>query len=349
MARGNMVLLVVTLLACNGGRTVAAEGEGAPGATTVGGAGGAPAARPSAPGQSASPAGTPAASGQNAPGQNAPGQIALGQVARYHRITPEVVAHLRGKAKLAQTRPCEIQVVGDSISETFLWVNPLTAEAGPADMRYADPTHCRVFGQPAIFFDVLQTAASGQMAGWGLNGADGWGGVVNLKYPMDYTDVDGGRSPIGKKKAYPEVATIMFGTNDIRFYVNDRYSWDKSAGGEAEARAQYVTALRGIVGWFLERGVVPMLFTFPPGSYPQYAQKLFGDDALGPRWNKAVLALGAEMKVPVVDLHQAFLDRPDWAQLLSDGVHINEKGYVEVVNPVFHGAYQDLRRLVLKR
>jgi hypothetical protein len=274
--------------------------------------------------------------------------------ARYLHMDSATLANLREHADVAVTHPCEVQVVGDSISETFLFLNPLTTDPQYPDMSY-DDRHCRIFGQGAIFTDMRTTAASGQTAGWGLEGIDGWGGVRNLSYPTSYTDLNSGRGAIGEATAYPEIATIMFGTNDIRAYARSR-QYDASPAHEAEARARYVGYLRGIAEWFLERGVVPVLMTMPPGTYEEYGivpeGAGWGDRAgrpLGEIWAQSVRDLGREMHVPVLDLNRAMLARDDWRSLLSDGVHPNAQAYDEVINPAFHDAYQDLRRLVLDR
>jgi lysophospholipase L1-like esterase len=277
-------------------------------------------------------------------------------VSPYLHLTWGAVAHLQAAYDAQLTHRCEAQIVGDSISESYLFLNPLTTDPAYPDMAYANPTHCRLFGQPSIFLDVLQTAASGMTAEWGLNGDNGWGGVVNLHYPMSYMDLDGGRDALGRRQAWPEIATVMFGTNEMRTYLRDRRSWDDSPDGEAEERAAYLNNLRGIVQWFLDHHVAPVLLTFPPGTYEGYEFTPVGADwgdrsgrMLGDIWADAVRDLGAEMQVPVLDLNRAFTDRADWRALFDDGIHPNQRGYEEVANPAFHAAYQDLRRFVLRR
>jgi lysophospholipase L1-like esterase len=276
--------------------------------------------------------------------------------ARYLLVDAAVLARLRETFDAQATHPCEIQVVGDSISEAFNYLNPLTTDANYPDMAYAAPTHCRIFGQPSIFFDVPQTAASGMTAGWGLEGIGGWGGVRSLRYPMAYVDRDQGRQPIGDASAYPEIATIMYGTNDLRVYMRDVYPWDHDARHEVQSRDVYTGQLRAIAEWFLARGVVPVLMTMPPGTYDAYTFRPEGDSwgdragrPLGEVWVQSVRDLGREMHVPVLDLNRAFLDHADWMGLLPDGVHPDLRAYEEIINPAFHDAYQDLRRLVLTR
>jgi lysophospholipase L1-like esterase len=310
-------------------------------------AAGAPAA---APADAAGPedAKTPAADAVAAPPADAAAAGPLEGVSPYLTLDRAAVETLRQRFDARKTHPCEIQVVGDSISESLLFLNPLTNDRRYPDMAYGGRTHCRIFGQGGIFTGVLQTAASGMTAGWGLNGEGGWGGVKNLRYPFTYTDLDPARAPIGQREAYPEIATILFGTNDLRRYVGDRYSWDKSAAGEREARGKYVAALEGIARWFLERGVVPVLITIPPGTYREWDLKVGGGKGLGERWNQDVRALGARLRVPVFDLHRLMVDQGDWRALFSDGIHPNERGYA-VINEAFHRVYGDLRRLVLVR
>jgi lysophospholipase L1-like esterase len=214
-------------------------------------------------------------------------------------------------------------------------------------MAYSNPTHCRIFGRPGFFPDDLQTAASGMTAEWGLKGDNGWGGVVNLRYPRTYVDVDGGRSPIGKRQAYPELATIMFGTNDLRNYVTRVRAWDASPAAERKNRAAFVRDMGAIAQWFTKQGVVPLLLTMPPGTYEAWSVKV-GNETLGPLWVEDVRKLGREIHVPVFDVNRLVLDQESWESLLADGVHINERGY-EIINEKFYEVYTELKRRVLVR
>jgi lysophospholipase L1-like esterase len=268
--------------------------------------------------------------------------------APYLLLDANAVPGLRLRFNPKLTHPCEVQVVGDSISESFLFLNPLTTDGHHPDMAYANPTHCRLFGQNAVFTDVLQTAASGMTAGWGLEGEKNWGGVRNLHYPFTYNDLDAAKSRIGKREAYPELATILFGTNDLRRYVSDHYQWDKSPGGEIDARKKYLGHLEAMARWFLDHGTIPVLVTIPPGNYPEWDLKIGGGEALGPRWCADIRKLGQRIGVPVFDVEQLMLDQGDWKALFSDGVHPNEKGY-KVINEAFYKVYGDLRHRVLQR
>jgi hypothetical protein len=264
----------------------------------------------------------------------------------YLLLDDDAAARLRQVFDTERTHPCEIQVVGDSISESYLWLNPLTGDPRRPDMSYEPPAHCRIFGQPSIFLDVPQTAATGRTARWGVEGdGAGWGGVENLSYPMRYEDRDGGRAPTGEREAWPEVATILYGTNDVRIYVQE--AGTPTPETEAAARAAYRADLETIARWFLDRGTVPVLVTMPPGTYPEWSLEV-GGQALGPRWAEEVRDLGRALGVPVFDLERLMLDAPGWASLFSDGVHPNDAGYARI-NDAFHQCYRDLRALVLVR
>jgi lysophospholipase L1-like esterase len=291
---------------------------------------------------------TPAADAVAAPPADAAAAGPLEGVSPYLTLDRAAVETLRQRFDARKTHPCEIQVVGDSISESFLFLNPLTMDPSRPDMAYTDPTHCRIFGQPSIFLDVPQTAATGQTAGWGLHGEGDFGGVQRVRYPLPYTDRDGGRQPIGRREAYPEMVTVLFGTNDLRVYVINRLSWDPSPAGEREAREQFLQSLRGIAQWALDQGVVPVLITTPPGTYDAWNLTVGEGPPLGPRWVEGIRALGREMRVPVFDLNRLFLDQPDWESFLSDGVHPNDRGY-RLMNDALYEVYRDLRRVVLAR
>lgn len=107
---------------------------------------------------------------------------------------------------------------------------------------------------------------SGQTAAWGLKNIDGW--LATLK---------------------PEVALIMFGTNDIR-------------RGTLEAHEQN---LRALIGKCLDNGVVVILSTIPP---------MHGSDEKVRQTVEVQRRIAAEMKVPLIDFHAHVLNRRpnDW-------------------------------------
>jgi len=118
---------------------------------------------------------------------------------------------------------------------------------------------------------------------WGLRGIDGW-----------------------LKKTNPEVALVLWGTNDTYQGPNP---------------PKYTDNLRAIVQKCLDNGTVPILYTIPPR----------GDQANNPKNTKhiesfveAARAVAAEKKVPLIDFYQEILARQpkDFAKtLLGDNLH----------------------------
>ena len=92
------------------------------------------------------------------------------------------------------------------------------------------------------------------------------------------------------KKLNPEVALIMFGTNDL------------AAGRSVD---DYVRRTRAIVQKCLDNGTVVILSTIPPRSGKLAEARAYAD---------AIRKLGGELNVPVEDFFQAVIDRrpDDW-------------------------------------
>ena len=108
------------------------------------------------------------------------------------------------------------------------------------------------------------------------------------------------------KKLNPEVALVMWGTNDT--YIGPK-------------PPKYTENLRTIVQKCLDNGTVPILYTIPPK----------GDQAGNQQATKAVetfveaaRAVAAEKKVPLIDFYKEIMTRQpaDFAKtLLGDGLH----------------------------
>ena len=90
----------------------------------------------------------------------------------------------------------------------------------------------------------------------------------------------------------------MFGSNDIGIVPFE----------------EYANNLLDIADQLLDRGIVPIFSTFPPR----------GDDgtvnAEVPFWNLAARAVAEARQVPLIDLHRALVDLPDFG-LGADGLH----------------------------
>lgn len=94
----------------------------------------------------------------------------------------------------------------------------------------------------------------------------------------------------------PSVAIIMFGTADV--LVMDG--------------VQYRRFMRNIIEDTIERGIIPVLSTFPEN--PAVAEK-------SRQFNQIVLALGREYSAPVMNLADALRPLPNWG-LDADGIHL---------------------------
>ncbi|MCC7206914.1 MAG: hypothetical protein IT323_06385 [Anaerolineae bacterium] len=94
----------------------------------------------------------------------------------------------------------------------------------------------------------------------------------------------------------PAVSIIMFGTADV--LVMDG--------------VQYRRFMRNIIEDTIDRGIIPILSTFPEN--PAVAEK-------SRQFNQIVLALGREYSAPVMNLADALRPLPNWG-LDSDGIHL---------------------------
>ena len=186
-----------------------------------------------------------------------------------------------------------VMALGDSISATHRYLTARAFECALPDFPF-DGGY-RLVGQPELW-DTIITATGSTTAEWGR-----W----LLESGEWYRSIR------------PEMATVMFGTNEL---------WNGSEGLQT-----YVTHMRAIVDRLLERRVIPILVTLPPGTYPIFpARTICGqwcpDLAVNYRtgdFAQAVRDLAAERLVPLVDLHRRFTeyDKGSWTSLLSDGVH----------------------------
>jgi lysophospholipase L1-like esterase len=123
------------------------------------------------------------------------------------------------------------------------------------------------------------------------------GKLLNDRKGPDHCNFSGwtAQDGLGKIKGVlaaekPEIAVVMYGTNDV------------SKGVKV---ADYEKNMAAIVDACLEAGCVPILSTIPP---------ILNKDARVKEFNDAIQKLAAEKKVPLVDFHAAILSRqPDGA------------------------------------
>jgi lysophospholipase L1-like esterase len=195
-------------------------------------------------------------------------------------------------------RPRVVMALGDSISASPGYLNARAFECSLPDFPFAEGY--RLVGQPDTW-DTVLSALGSTTAEWGRS----------LVEDQDWY-----------RQIRPEMATVMFGTNEL---------WYGSEGLQ-----QYVADLRAIVDGLLERRVIPILVTLPPGTYP-----VFGSREICGEWcpdlevnyrtedfAQAVRDLAAERLLPLVDLHLRYreYDKGSWVDLLSDGVHPCHQG-----------------------
>jgi lysophospholipase L1-like esterase len=199
----------------------------------------------------------------------------------------------QGQQDARPPRPRVVMALGDSISASHRYINARAFLCELPDFPFDEGY--RLVGQ-AESWDTVISATGSTTAEWG-------------QWFLENED--------WYRQLRPEMATVMFGTNDL---------WNDSAGLE-----EYVVYMRAVVDRLLERRVIPILVTLPPGTYPvSAAREICGvwcaDLAVNYRtgdFAQAVRDLAAERLVPLVDLHRRFseYDKGSWGSLLSDGVH----------------------------
>ena len=142
-----------------------------------------------------------------------------------------------------------------------------------------------------------------------------------------------GKKVIGSalKSIKPEVATILFGTNDI--LKNDN-------------PGKYYSNMEHIIDSCLKQGTIPILLTIPPTTLkPIDTVKTF---------NYQLRELARLKKIPVLDVFQMFVDQSNWKSLLSDGVHPsyfedNEACGYYLINESLYEMYKILETEVIGR
>ncbi len=176
---------------------------------------------------------------------------------------------------------------GDSITITMAFFTPLSMEHKnvPDDLkeahawlrRYVQPRCWRAWKGPQFGNEGRTTTD------WGVAGIAGW-----------------------LKKLNPEVALVMWGTNDT-------YQGPKPP--------KYTDNLRLIVQACLDNGTVPILYTIPPKGDQAGNAK---NTALVESFVEAARTVAAEKKIPLVDFYKEIMSRQPTEfhkTLLGDGLH----------------------------
>lgn len=181
--------------------------------------------------------------------------------------------------------PRSILAIGDSISESqaFLWV-----------MRWAPYAPSGISDSEGYVHLPKELAAlSGQLSSWGRDIAPG-----------------------ALAQGRPEVASILFGTNDLVQRVYDPGS--------------YRANIEAIVDACIARGTLPILMTLPP---------LYGDAELVEDPNRIVREISQARQIPLFDMWQLLVDRGDFDDDLPDEVHPDLDAYV-VINREWIALYK---------
>jgi hypothetical protein len=182
---------------------------------------------------------------------------------------PDWVDAMRQVAAKGQARKGVLVNLGDSITYSMAYFAPLQFKKqnmSPAMAEAFETVDGRMRKECYRWKGVDRGNMSGKTAAWALKQVDGW--LTELK---------------------PEVAIVMFGTNDIR-----RGSVD-----------QHAANLRKLVQRCLDKGVVVILSTIPP---------MAGHEEKVDQAAAAQRKIAAELNVPLIDFHAHVLNRrpKDW-------------------------------------
>lgn len=188
---------------------------------------------------------------------------AEGQGPAWRDATAEVHARFHG-------RPGTFAHFGDSITDTLAFWTPLkyARKNAPPEVERAYKT-VEAYLRPECWRDWKGPEfgnQGGQTVRWAEENVDAW-----------------------LKKLDPEVALVMFGTNDLNDLAVDEYR----------------TRLRSLVRKCLDRGTVVILSTIPPRH---------GFEAKAAAFVEAARQVARELAVPLVDYHAEVLKRRprDW-------------------------------------
>jgi sialidase-1 len=167
-----------------------------------------------------------------------------------------------------------------------------------------------------------------------LQGVGSTSSVYNAGVPSDTTRNARDRFERDVLAHKPRVVVIQLGLNDAAVDV-----WkDPPASKPRVALTEYEQNLRWMVTTLRAQQVKPVLMTTNPLRWTPKLRELYGRPPYRPdevdgfdapvlaRYNEVVRRLAAELTVPLVDVHDAFLkNNPE--KLLLDGMHPNDAGH----------------------
>lgn len=206
-------------------------------------------------------------------------------------LTPFVADNLRAIAARGAGNPDVFSKVGDSITVDRNFFTCLaSASVSFTGYEHLAGTHAYFRGGDAggsTPFDRASLAAlGGRTASWAMTG--------------------GADSPLERELAAvePQLAVVMFGTNDMGWFPDDMPRMFRWYG---ENYIQLVDRL-------IEGGVVPLLTSIPQRTNSAFLNRWV------PTVNQFVRGLAQARQVPFIDYHLALSTLPDFG-LWSDGVH----------------------------
>jgi len=174
--------------------------------------------------------------------------------------------------------------IGDSITDSFAWV---------LDMTYRDQDHSPSWRTSAGYVFIPRGAEHCSKGGWRTTNAVG--------------DLDGKCPPTVIEYALthdrPELATIMYGTNDVVNVPTEVYARN----------------LAFIVDKCLEHNCIPILCIPTRYTWKKRNGEMF-DVA---RFFPDIRRIARERNLPVISLYHLFENEPDPLSLFGDGVHPN--------------------------
>ena len=192
--------------------------------------------------------------------------------------------------------------------------------------------------QWVLFGDSI-TQRSFNLGGWGACIADAWQrkvDVINRGYSGFNTKQATYLAPIvfpSSERGRVQLATLFFGANDAALP-------DRSSSKQHVPLADYKDNLRRMIGYLRQNLSINyvVLITPPPISERHrfiHVEKTYGvklakpertNEAAG-RYADAVIALGDELGIPVLNLWKEFQSNQDWSDhLLCDGLHLTPEG-----------------------